>query len=148
MRLLDVNILVYSVIDTFPQHERARAWLDERLACAEEKVAFPWETITGFVRIVTNAKIVSPPLSVGEAWKQVESWLSAPSAWIPTPTDRHVEYFRRFMKTRGMSSKLVADAQLAALACEHGLTLVSADADFKLFDGLKVENPCAVSKRC
>ena len=42
---------------------------------------------------------------------------------------------------------LVADAQLAALACEHGLTLVSADADFKKFDGLRVENPIVAQSR-
>ena len=38
-------------------------------------------------------------------------------------------------------------AQLAALACEHGLTLVSADADFKKFDGLRVENPIVAQSR-
>ena len=142
MRLLDVNILVYAVIEAFPQHEKARAWLEARLGCGEEKVAFPWETITGFVRIVTNAKIVNPPLTIGEAWKQVERWLSSPVAWTPTPTERHIEYFRRFMKTAGMNSKLVADVQLAALACEHGLILVSADVDFNRFEGLAIENPC------
>ena len=142
MRLLDVNVLVYAVIESFPQHKKARAWLDARLGSVDEKVAFPWETITGFVRIVTNAKIVSPPLTVAEAWKQIESWLSSPAAWIPVPTERHVEYFRRYVKTSGMSSKLVADAQLAALASEHGLVLVSADSDFNRFEGLKVENPC------
>ena len=42
---------------------------------------------------------------------------------------------------------LVADAQLAALACEHGLTLVSADVDFKQFDGLRVENPVVAKNR-
>lgn len=142
MRILDVNILVYAVIESFPQHKKAREWLESRLGCADEKVAFPWETLTGFVRIVTNEKVVHPPLSIEEAWKQVENWLSSPASWIPVPTNRHVEYFRRFMKMKGMSSKLVADAQLAALASEYGLVLVSADADFRRFDGLAVENPC------
>jgi predicted nucleic acid-binding protein len=40
-----------------------------------------------------------------------------------------------------MTSKLVADAHLAALAMEHGLVLVSADSDFRRFPGLRFENP-------
>ena len=43
----------------------------------------------------------------------------------------------------GMTHKLVADAHLAALALEHGLVLCSADEDFRLFPGLRFENPLA-----
>jgi len=39
------------------------------------------------------------------------------------------------------SSRLVADAHLAALAVEHGLVLCSSDGDFARFDGLRWENP-------
>ena len=143
MRLLDVNVLVYSAIESSPQHAKVLRWLETRLSNGDEKLAFPWETITGFVRIVSNPKIFSDPWSVSNAWEQVEKWLSSPAAWIPVPTPRHIEYLRKFMQMKGMGSKLVADAQLAALACEHGLTLVSADANFRKFDGLRVENPVA-----
>ena len=141
MRLLDVNILVYAAIDSYTQHDKVRRWLQKCLASKTEKVAFPWETIAGFVRVVTNERFMKPALTVSEAWGAVETWLSAPAAWIPVPTPRHIEYFRKFMRMKDIGSKLVADAQLAALACEHGLTLVSADADFTKFDGLRVENP-------
>ena len=147
MRLLDVNVLVYAAIKSSPQHEMALRWLEKRLSNRDEKLAFPWETIVGFVRIVSNPRIFSNPWSVSEAWGTVEKWLSAPAAWIPTATVRHIEYFRKFMRMKDMGSKLVADAQLAALACEHGLTLVSADADFKKFDGLRVENPVVAKNR-
>ena len=147
MRLLDVNILVYAAIDSYAQHDRVLRWLQKCLASKTEKVAFPWETIAGFVRIVTNERFMKPALTVSEAWDTIEKWLSAPAAWIPVPTPRHIEYFRVFMRMKDMGSKLVADAQLAALACEHGLTLVSADADFKKFDGLRVENPTEVKNR-
>ena len=32
-------------------------------------------------------------------------------------------------------------AHLAALAIEHGLVMVSADSDFRLFPGLRIEDP-------
>lgn len=40
-------------------------------------------------------------------------------------------------------ANLVADAHLAALAVEHGCELVSADADFARFPGLRRRNPLA-----
>jgi predicted nucleic acid-binding protein len=38
---------------------------------------------------------------------------------------------------------LVPDAQLAALALEHGLTVCSADTDFARFGEVRWENPLA-----
>lgn len=40
-----------------------------------------------------------------------------------------------------MTGNLIPDAQLAALAIEHGLTVISADTDFARFPGVRWENP-------
>ena len=45
------------------------------------------------------------------------------------------------LKPSWMTSRLVPDAHLAALAIEHGLTLQSTDGDFGKFADLKWENP-------
>jgi predicted nucleic acid-binding protein len=42
-----------------------------------------------------------------------------------------------------LRGNLVADAHLAALAIEHGLTVCSADTDFARFAEVKWENPLA-----
>lgn len=42
-----------------------------------------------------------------------------------------------------MTSRLVPDAHLAALAIEHGLTLQATNGDFARFPALKWENPPA-----
>ena len=39
--LLDANLLVYAHVSTFVQHERARAWLDDRLS-GSLPIGFPW----------------------------------------------------------------------------------------------------------
>jgi predicted nucleic acid-binding protein len=44
----------------------------------------------------------------------------------------------------GMTSKLILDAHLAALAIGHGLTLCSSDRDFARFPKLRWFNPLAV----
>jgi predicted nucleic acid-binding protein len=50
---------------------------------------------------------------------------------------------RRLLTAPSMTSRLVPDAHLAALAIEHGLTVQSTDGDFARFTGLKWENPLA-----
>lgn len=43
----------------------------------------------------------------------------------------------------GLRAEHVPDAHLAALALEHGLAVVSADADFSRFPNVRFENPVA-----
>ena len=43
----------------------------------------------------------------------------------------------------GVRANLVHDADLAALAIEHGLILCSTDGDFARFPGLRWQNPIA-----
>jgi predicted nucleic acid-binding protein len=63
--------------------------------------------------------------------------------WIPLPTTRLAEVLERLLVLPAMTSRLVPDAHLAALAIEHGLVLCSTDGDFARFPGLKWENPLA-----
>ena len=56
-------------------------------------------------------------------------------------TDRHRHYLDSFLNILEAYHKLVSDAHLAALAIEHGLVMVSADSDFHLFPGLRIEDP-------
>lgn len=140
MRLLDVNLLVYATFSTMPSHSAAKRWLDGVMR-GDEQVAFPWETICGFVRLASNPRVFSPCLSVAEAWRHVAAWLDCPCAWIPVPTPRHRAILAGLLSLPGMNHKLVADAQLAATAMEHGLVLCSADNDFRVFPGLRFENP-------
>ena len=141
MRLLDANILMYASFDVFPQHVRTRKWLDARLNDSDTPLGIPWESITAFVRLSSNPRIMSPAISVADAWNQVRSWLAQPCVWTPVATVRHRHYLDAFLSISEMNYKLVADAQLAALAMEHGLVMVSADSDFRLFPGLRVEDP-------
>jgi toxin-antitoxin system PIN domain toxin len=138
--LVDANLLVYAHVASLSQHERARAWLDGRLAGAAP-VGLPWESLLAFVRLVSNPRVFERPLTVAEGWAQVESWLSCPSAWIPEPTERHADLLGGLLKAPGLRANHVPDAHLAALALEHGLAVCSTDGDFARFAGVRWENP-------
>lgn len=141
MKILDVNILLYAKFDLFPQHGEVLEWLERHFACGTA-IGIPWETICGFLRIATNRKAISTAIPVSEAWEQVRLWLKCPTVTIPLPTDVHADVFDRLVSLGGMSSGLIPDAQLAALAMEHGATFVTCDGDFRRFPGIAVENPC------
>ena len=97
----------------------------------------------GYLRLVTNPRMVKPPVSMATAWQRVSAWLSAASAWTPGPTERHADVLGNLLALPGVHGNLVPDAHLAALAIEHGLTLCSTDGDFARFPGLRWLNPLA-----
>jgi toxin-antitoxin system PIN domain toxin len=140
--LVDANLLLYAANHAAPENEAARAWLDGRLS-GTARVALPWPSLLAFVRLATNPLVMSRPASMAAAWRQVEEWLAAEPVWIPAATDRHAEVMTRFCTAPWMTSRLVPDAHLAALAVEHGLTLCSTDGDFARFPGLEWRNPLA-----
>ena len=143
MILIDANILVYAHVGAFPQHERARTWLDGELGGAS-RVGLPWPSLLGFLRLVTNPRVFQRPEVMADAWAQVSAWLDADVVWVPQPTERHRDVFAALLAAPGMQANLVPDAHLAALAIEHGLTLCSTDGDFGRFPTLRWRDPLAV----
>ena len=140
MILVDANLLVYAHVTSFAQHEKARAWLDDRINAAAP-VGLPWPSLLAFARIVSNPRIFDRPVTVSAAWAQAESWLAAKSVWIPLPTDRHQQILGPLLANTAGRANLVPDVHLAALAIEHGLQLCSTDGDFARFHGLEWKNP-------
>ena len=140
MILVDANLLLYSANHAAPEHDRARTWLDGRLN-GTARVGLPWPSLLAFVRLATNPSVVKQPASARDAWQRVTAWLSCQTAWAPKPGEHHADILGRPLQLPFMKSRLVADAHLAALALEHGLTLCSTDGDFAKFPDLKWLNP-------
>lgn len=142
MILIDANLLVYAANQAAPEHRAAREWLDEKLS-GTARVGLPWPSLLAFVRLTTNPLVMRRPVPVATAWQQVTQWLAAGPAWVPQTTTRHPEILGALCGPSWMTSRLVPDAHLAALAIEHGLTLCSTDGDFARFAGLDWKNPLA-----
>jgi toxin-antitoxin system PIN domain toxin len=140
--LIDANVLLFAVDASSPFHDRAASWLAEQMN-GTRRVGLPWESLGAFVRISTNPRAAERPLSPDEAWGHVEDWLGAGPAWIPGPTESHAEVLGSLVRRYQLRGNLVADARVAALAIEHGLTVCSADTDFARFAEIRWENPLA-----
>jgi toxin-antitoxin system PIN domain toxin len=142
MILVDTNLLLYASVGGIPEHERAREWLDEQLS-GSSRVGIPWHSLLGFVRIASNSRAFTRPLSVAAAWRLARGWLSAGNVWTPQPTERHADVLDSLFASASVGSRGVIDIHLAALAIEHGLTLCSNDNGFAQFPALRWMNPLA-----
>lgn len=141
--IVDANVLIYATDRTSPAHAHCRSWLEDALGGAEV-VGFSWAVLLAFVRLTTRAQLFERPLSASQALDVVDEWLRQPTSVIAHPTDRHAGLLRSLLEQAGTAGNLTSDAHLAALAIEHGATLVSCDNDFARFSGLRWLNPRAV----
>ncbi|WP_375483779.1 TA system VapC family ribonuclease toxin [uncultured Mycobacterium sp.] len=111
----------------------------------DRRVGLPWQSIGAFLRIATHPRVTENPLPAAEAWRYVEHWLAVPMVWIPPATDTTARVYARLCAQVEITGNLVADAQLAALAIEHGVEVASADTDFMRFPGLRWTNPLSTN---
>jgi toxin-antitoxin system PIN domain toxin len=77
MKIVDINLLIYAINKDTPHHAKARKWLEHSLSI-DEPFGFAWIVINGFLRIVTNGRIMPRPLAPDVAIKTVDDWLQQP----------------------------------------------------------------------
>lgn len=140
--LVDANLLLYAVHERATQHEAAIAWLGEQLN-GSRRVGLPWQSLMAFLRISTHPRAFERPLGPATAYDRVTEWLAAPAAWVPLPGPGYAASLGELIRRHEVRGNLVPDAQLAALALEHGLTVCSADTDFARFTEVRWQNPLA-----
>jgi uncharacterized protein len=140
VRLVDANVLLAAVNTADARHDLARTWLDGALG-QREGVGFAWTVLLAFLRLVTRPGLFPSPLPVEDALAQVREWTAAPPVVVLNPTPRHLDLLAGLLSEIGTGGNLVGDAHLAALALEHGATVITFDADFGRFAGVRWQHP-------
>jgi hypothetical protein len=137
----DVNVLVYAHReDSTPEHAEYAAWLTS-LATGVEPFALSVLALAGVVRIVTNPRIFRRPSTLDEVFAFIHELRVRPTARVVAPGPKHLEILEDLCRRANATGKLSADAQHAAVAIEHGCTLVTTDSDFDRFPGLRWQHP-------
>lgn len=140
MKIVDINLLIYAINKDTPHHSKAKKWLEDCLS-SDEPFGFAWIVILGFLRIVTNGRIMPTPLIPEVAIDSVNDWLQQPPSLTIVPSHQHWSIFKELLMPLGVAANLTSDAHLAALAIEHGARLYSTDNDFSRFQSLRWTNP-------
>lgn len=132
MILPDANILLYAVNRSSDRHAGALAALKASFE-TPRGIAFAWVALLAFLRLSTRPGIFPRPLSADAALKVLAQWLDHPRAQVVHPAERHAELLGRMLASAGTAGNLTTDAHLAALAIEHGATILTFDRDFARF---------------
>jgi len=140
VKLVDANVLLHAHNASAPRHAAARAWLEEALS-GDEPVALAWIVVLAFLRIATSPRALTRPLATEAACGIVDRLLEQPPVRLLEAGPEHWRHLRRLLHETGSAGNLTTDAHLAALAIEHGATLVTYDHDFGRFEHLRWERP-------
>jgi toxin-antitoxin system PIN domain toxin len=138
--VIDANLLIYSYDRDSAHHKKSRFWLEEVLS-GVEAVGLPGQSVSAFLRVITNRRLSGMRVSLQQAVQVVDEWLQQPNVQILVPADEHWSVLRQMILEGQASGPLVSDAEIAAITIEHGAVLHTADRDFARFPGLRWKNP-------
>ena len=140
MKIVDLNLLLYTVNSDAPHHARARTWW-ERAVNDEETIGLAWVVLIGFLRLSTSPRVFPRPLHPNRAVAKIDAWLARENVQIVHEKENHWDVLKPLLGGAGTAGNLTTDSHLAALALSHDAVLVSSDTDFRRFKGLRLENP-------
>ena len=146
MIIPDLNLLIYAYHAEDPNHQAARRWW-AGLLDGVETVGVPWTVSSGFIRLMTNPRMLVSPMSASEAIDIVEGWFQRAHVRPLEPGAGHLTHLRQILRAAGAAANLVPDAHIAAIAIEHSAEVHSNDSDFAKFPGVQWRNPLSPSKR-
>ena len=136
----DVNVLVGALHEESPDHEWLAEWMEDVIN-GDFPLSLSSLVVGGLVRVVTNPRIFTHPMTPDMVLTTCEMLLGSGRAVIAYPGERHFAISSSLCRAANARGNLVSDAQHAALAIETNATWVSLDEDFALFPGLKWEKP-------
>jgi toxin-antitoxin system PIN domain toxin len=128
----DTTVLIAAARQDHRQHTPAQAWLSQAAfdaASGAACIALPMLVVSGFVRIVTHAKIMSPPNTPAEALTYIDALLAALN--IEVSEHRTWQPFKSLVEKQSLSGNDVPDAWLASYAIATGAVVVTFDKGFK-----------------
>ena len=140
MTLVDANVLLYAYDSESPYHEVSRRWFEAELSSGRP-LSFALVTLLAFVRIASDRRVFTQPLTPAEACSLIEGWLAQPNSRMLQPGPRTWTILTELCTSGQARGPMVMDAHLAALAVEHGASIATTDRDFTRFPGIELVNP-------
>ena len=139
----DLDLLTFAYNDEGEFHREAAAWWGA-LVNGTETVGIPWQVSNGFVRQMANRRVVERPWTPAQATRAVAGWFGSGLIVALDPGPRYLQILEEILARTEATTRLVADATIAALAIENDAEVHTNNArDFQRFPGLLWRNPLA-----
>jgi len=136
----DANLLLFVVNADSPDHAAAYRWWKELLNSGAD-VGLYSGVAFAFVRLATNRRVFTRPLTVEDAFAYLNNWLSFVALRWVDPERGDLKVAEGLLRAAGTGGNLVSDAQIAAAAIRLKGEVHSADADFGRFKKVRWHNP-------
>lgn len=137
----DVNVLVYAFVEAADDHDRYHRWLTDVVSGSDE-LGLIDSVLVGFVRIVTNPRIISPAVSAPMALNFVDELRGAARVRMLDSSPAVWDQLSAFVAgDRGLTANLIPDAYIAAHALAHGGRVATSDRGFSRYPGLRWFDP-------
>jgi len=136
--LPDANIWLNALNATAADHSACRRWLDEVTSVGGALLVNDL-TECALLRIGTHPQLGIATPEAAMAFHK--AMLDYPFILRASPGTRHCEILHAMIQNLSLAGNDLNDAWLAALAIEHGATLVSLDKGFSRFPELTWINP-------
>jgi toxin-antitoxin system PIN domain toxin len=138
--VLDVNVCLVALRQTFEDHLRTVSWLSDVLG-GPEAVGIPDFVLASVLRLATSHRVFADPAAPEQVLKFCDDILAAPAGTIVRGGPGHWPAVRDLVLRFGLRADDIPDALLAGLVLERGAVLATFDRGFARFPGLRVRNP-------
>lgn len=130
--LPDINVLVAAYRSDHVHHAQASQWLKHFLqeALQGQKLVLPMQVVSGFIRLVTNARIFPLASSATQAIEFVDWLLSDPKVQLLGYSSEW-PVLRQLIIDKQLLANHIPDAWLASLAISLSEPFVTFDKGFK-----------------
>jgi uncharacterized protein len=130
--LIDINVLVAAYRADHPQHAVAAKWLREKIDASPSvpELLITVSIASGFLRLVTNARIFAVPASSADGVEFLDWLLDSGAAAFLKSGDEWAA-FRTLVLDHALAVNAIPDAHLAALAMSHSEPFVTFDKGFR-----------------
>lgn len=113
-----------------------------RAASGSERFFLFWPTVAAYLRVLTTIETARRPLTLEEAWTNIDSLMSLGHCATGGEPDGFGEVWKAQLSEARAIGKFVHDAHLVALMrCYELATIWTYDRDFRRFDGIRVVEP-------
>jgi len=134
MDIPDINVWLALIDQNHAHHAIASRYWEEN---SETELAFSRVSMLGMLRLSTQPRVLSRPLSASEAWAIYRQYLAQPHIHFLAEPETIEWHFLTLTEQANLPHRMWTDAYFVAFAIAGGHRLVSFDDDFRRFHDLK-----------
>jgi toxin-antitoxin system PIN domain toxin len=134
--LPDVNVWIALTVAEHVHHVPAKQWFESH---ENEQVAFCRVTQMGFLRLLTNPRVMGEALTPERAWNVLDAVCRDDRIFLSAEPPGLEAMFRESTRRRQGGVNFWTDAYLSAFAAAAGFTLVTFDAGYAGHKGVRLQ---------